>query len=233
MVQPPGNPKSVIIATAADDISRRFSEALRAAGHRTIVVESGQELLDHARKTIGTTDLLLVDLSAPETGTAVMRAFREVEPRVPVVVFSGSVQTAGEVRALAALGINAYVNEHSAAPHILPSLSRELFPDSFNRRTSRRVILDIPVVYRHADTIATAPMLNLGRGGLGIRTLSPVDAGTKVRVTFRLPGSAYDLQASARVAWSDQRTGLGLQFEEMPPPHQSALDEFVDRHVQG
>ena len=233
LVQPAGTPRTVVIATADDDIGERFSAALQGAGHRTIGVRGADELVRQLGEAAGAVDLLLLDLRVDTTERQAVRALRRAAPGVPVVVFSGSVQTAAEVRALAELGIHSYVNEHSAAEHVLPSLSPELFPDSFNRRTSMRVILDIPVVYRFGETIATAPTLNLSKGGLGIRTLTPVDTGTKVRVTFRLPGREQDLEASARVAWSDQRTGMGLQFEEMPTLDQSAVDEFVDRHVRG
>ena len=64
------------------------------------------------------------------------------------------------------LGIAGYINEYSAAQHILPSLAPHLFPDSFNRRSSPRVVLGIPVAYRFGDTITAALTLNLGKGGI-------------------------------------------------------------------
>ncbi len=233
MSQPTGTPKTVVIATADGDIGQRFSAALQDAGHRTIGVRGGDELVRQLDEAAGAIDLLVIDLRVDTADRQAVQALRRAAPGIPVVVFSGSVQAAADVRALAELGIRSYINEHCPAEHILPSLSPELFPDSFNRRTSMRVILDIPVVYRFGETIATAPTLNLSKGGLGIRTLTPVDAGTKVGVTFRLPDSQQDLEAATRVAWSDQRTGMGLQFEEMPSPDQSAVDEFVDGHVHG
>ena len=233
MVQPSGTPRTVVIATADSDIRERFSAALQSAGHRTIGVRGGNQLIRLVGEPGGTIDLLIMDLRVDTTDRQAIRALLRATPGVPVVVFSGSVQKAGEVRALAELGIRSYVNEYSAVEQVLPSLSPELFPDSFNRRTSMRVTLDIPVVYRFGETIATAPTLNLSKGGLGIRTLNTGDAGTKVRVTVRLPGCQQDLEAAARVTWCDQRTGMGLQFEEMPTPDQSAVDEFVDRQVHG
>jgi uncharacterized protein (TIGR02266 family) len=134
------------------------------------------------------------------------------------------------VRELAALGVAGYVNEYSAVQHILPSLAPHLFPDNFNRRGSPRVVLGIPVAYRHGNTIAAALTLNISKGGLGVRTMSPLPAGARLRARFRLPGSKRDIEAEARVAWSDTRAGMGLQFERVPSEDQTAIDEFVDQH---
>ena len=149
---------------------------------------------------------------------------------MPILVFSGTIATADEVRDLAALGVSGYVNEYSAVQHILPSLAPHLFPDNFNRRGSPRVVLGIPVAYRFGNTIAAALTLNLSKGGVAIRTMSPLQGNAKVRVRFRLPGSKRDIEAESRVAWSDRRVGMGLQFEKVEPPDQAAVDEFVDQH---
>jgi uncharacterized protein (TIGR02266 family) len=134
------------------------------------------------------------------------------------------------VRVLASLGVAGYINEYSAVQHILPSLAPHLFPDNFNRRGSPRVVLGIPVAYRWGTTIAAALTLNLSKGGLGVRTMSPLAEGTKVRARFRLPGSKTDVDAESRVAWSDRRVGMGFQFEKVAPEDQKAIDEFVDAH---
>lgn len=231
MIQRSGPPRTIVIATVDNDIVERFSSALQGAGHKTIVVRRSADLISQLAEGGKAIDLLLVDLHVDTPEQQTIRTLRHTAPAIPVVVFSGSIQNAIEVRVLAELGITSYINEYSTAEHALSSLSPELFPDSFNRRTSTRVILDISVVYRFGETIATAPTLNLSKGGLGIRTLTPVETGTKVRVTFRLPDREQDVEASTRVAWSNQRTGMGLQFEEMSTLHQSEIDEFVDRSV--
>jgi uncharacterized protein (TIGR02266 family) len=149
---------------------------------------------------------------------------------LPILVFSGTIATADEVRDLAALGVSGYVNEYSAVQHILPSLAPHLFPDNFNRRGSPRVVLGIPINYRFGNTIAAALTLNISKGGLAIRTMSPLQQDAKLRVRFRLPGSKRDIEAESRVAWSDRRVGMGLQFEKVDPADQAKVDEFVDQH---
>jgi len=112
----------------------------------------------------------------------------------------------------------------------MPSLAPHLFPDSFNRRGSPRVVLGIPVAYRFGNTIATALTLNLGRGGIAIRTTSPLEAGAKLKVRFRMPGSQRDIDAEGRVAWQDRRVGMGIQFDAVDPANQALIDHFVDGH---
>ena len=233
MTQPSPPPKTVIVAVNDRHTRERFTAALEHAGHHAVEVGTHAELLASVQAPLGVADLIVLDLRLGGPGAEAVRAVKAHQSRTSIVILSGSVRDAGEVRELVSLGIDSYVNECCADQHILPSLAPRLFPDSFNRRTSTRVTLDLPVAFRFADTIATAPTLNLSKGGLGVRTMTPLEAGTKVHVRFRLPGSQRDVDAVSRVAWSDHRAGMGLQFEEVGMADQSAVDEFVDQHAVG
>lgn len=91
-------------------------------------------------------------------------------------------------------------------------------------------MLGIPIQYRFGNTIAAALTLNLSHGGIAIRTTSPLDSASTIKVRFRLPGSKRDIDAEGRVAWSDRRVGMGIQFEKVEPPSQTLVDGFVDAH---
>jgi uncharacterized protein (TIGR02266 family) len=225
-------PKTVLIVDDTAFVRDRFSHALQVAGHRAITLQSGAELLARVRADRDQIDLIVLDLRLPRAGGVdLVRAIRKIDEGVlPILVFSGTIASADEVRQLAALGVAGYVNEYSAVQHILPSLAPHLFPDNFNRRGSPRVVLGIPVAYRFGNTIAAALTLNISKGGLGIRTMSPLASGTKLRARFRLPGSKRDIEAESRVAWSDRLSGMGLQFEKVSGEDQGAIDEFVDQH---
>ena len=163
-------------------------------------------------------------------GVSLVRRIRDHAGSLPIIVFSGSIAGADEVRGLAALGVTGYLNEHLDAQQVLPSLAPHLFPDSFNRRRSARVVLAIPVSYRFDNTIGGALTLNISKGGLAIRTMSPLAVSTDVRARFRLPGADREISADSRVVWSDRRVGMGLQFEQVDAGDQTAVDEYVDRH---
>ena len=148
---------------------------------------------------------------------------------VPIPIFSGTIAHAGQVRELSALGVVGYIDEYSSAQNIVRALAPHLFPDSFNRRSSPRVVLGIPIQYRYGNTIAAALTLNLSRGGIAIRTTSPLEAGAGLKVRFRMPG-ARDVDAEGRVAWSDRRLEMGIQFERVDAAAQTVIDDFVDAH---
>ena len=221
--------KTVVIADDTPFVRDRFKAAIEHAGHRAFTVRSAAELLARVRADLPDIDLVVVDLRLPHAGgVELVRSIRKLDGgRLPILVFSGTITGASEVRDLANLGIAGYVNEYSASPQILPSLAPHLFPDNFNRRDSPRVTLGIPVAYRFGDTIAAAVTLNLGRGGLAIRTMSPLEPSARARVRFRLPNSRRDVDADARVAWSDRRVGMGMQFERIDAADQSAVEAFV------
>jgi uncharacterized protein (TIGR02266 family) len=227
-----GATKTVLIADDTAFVRDRFKAALEEAGHRAITVRTATELLARVRADLDRIDLVLLDLRLPHTsGPDLIRALRKIdEGRLPVVVFSGTIASAGEVRDLAALGIAGYVNEYSAGQNVLPSLAPHLFPDSFNRRGSPRVTLGIPISYRFGNTIAAALTLTLSRGGVAIRTTTPLQGDAKVRLRLRLPGGTADMDIDARVAWSDRRVGMGLQFERVSPADQHAINDFIDSH---
>ena len=224
--------KTVVVADDTAFVRDRFRAAIEQAGHKAIVVKSAAELLARVHADLGTIDLIIVDLRLPHApGVDLIRSIRKLdEGRLPVLIFSGTIASADEVRELAALGVAGYVNEYSAVQHILPSLAPHLFPDNFNRRGSPRVVLGIPIQYRFGNTIAAALTLNLSHGGIAIRTTSPLDSGSKIKVRFRMPGSKKDIDAEGRVAWSDRRVGMGLQFEIVDPANQAVIDQFVDAH---
>ncbi len=224
--------KTVVVADDTAFVRDRFRTALENAGHRAVLVKSAVELLARVRADLGHIDLIVLDLRLPNAnGADLVRSIRKMdEGKLPILVFSGTIASADEVRELAALGVAGYVNEYSAVQHILPSLAPHLFPDNFNRRSSPRVVLGIPIQYRFGNTIAAALTLNLSHGGIAIRTTNPLEGGSRVRVRFRMPGSKRDIDAEGKVAWSDRRVGMGIQFDKVDPANQTVIDNFVDAH---
>ena len=223
--------KTVLIADDTAFVRDRFRNAIETAGHRAIVVKAAAELLARVRDDGKTLDLIVLDLRLPHApGVDLVRSLRKLDARVPLLIFSGTIANANEVRELAELGVAGYVNEYSATQHIIPALAPHLFPDNFNRRSSPRVVLGIPIQYRFGNTIAAALTLNLSHGGIAIRTTSPLESGTRLKVRFRMPGSKLDIDAEGRVAWHDRRVGMGIQFESVDPASQTLIDNFVDAH---
>lgn len=223
--------KTVLIADDTAFVRDRFKMALEGAGHRAVTVRTGQELLA-AMRGQERIDLVVLDLRLPHgRGIDLVRSLRQVAPeKPPIVVFSGTIANAAEVRDLSSFGVAGYVNEYTGVGHIMPALAPHLFPEHYNRRSSPRVVLGVPVTYRVGNAISTSLTLNVSHGGVAIRTTNPLDVASVVRLRFRLPGTKKDVDAEARVAWSDRRVGMGLQFTSIDPPAQALIDNYVQTH---
>ena len=118
------------------------------------------------------------------------------------------------MRELAALGVAGYINEYSAVQHILPSIAPHSVPDEFNRRGSPRVVLGIPIAYRVGNTIAAALTLNLSRGGIAIRTTSPLELRPSCAAALPIAGRQARYRRSSHVTWSTT-AWMGLQFDRV------------------
>jgi uncharacterized protein (TIGR02266 family) len=224
--------KTIIVADDTAFVRDRFRAALQSVGHRTTTVADASELLSRVRQEGADIDLVVLDLRLPPLpGAALVRTLRGIKDfQAQIVVFSGTIESAEEVRDLSVLGISGYINEYSAVQHIVPALTPHLFPDQYNRRASPRVVVGISVSYRVGNTISAAFTLNVSRGGLAIRTTNPLDQDTHVRVRFRLPGTPRDVEAEATVVWTDRRFGMGLQFSRIDAATQQSIEDFVRMH---
>ena len=197
-----------------------------------MIVKSVAQLLATVRADFDELHLIVLDLRMPHaSGTDLVKRIRKLDQgKLPILVFSGSVQGVEEVRELAALGVGGYFNEYTAAEHILPSIAPHLFPGNFPKREHPRVVMGIPVSYRVGKTIAAALAMDLSAGGMAIRTKNPPVRGTVLRVKFALPGAKREVEVESVVCWSVQRAGMGMQFTKVKPADQHIIDEFVEAH---
>src|SRR2546430_4518962 len=128
--------KTVIVADDTAFVRDRFRTALENAGHKAVAVKSAAELLARVRADVGHIDLIVLDLRLPHApGVDLVRSIRKLDDgKLAILIFSGTIASADEVRDLAALGVAGYVNEYSAVQHTLPSLAPHLFPDRKSTR---------------------------------------------------------------------------------------------------
>ncbi len=221
--------KTILIAHQTAHIRDRVAAALADARHDYVTADSAEAALSAVGDEARPISLAVVDLGlSPDAGAFVTALKRRTARNMPVVIFAGSVRSGADVPALLAAGVAGYLNEHAATAQLVPALAPHLFPDSFDRRSSARVTLGIPVSYRAGQTIAGALTLNVGKGGIGVRTMSPLAAGSDVQIKFRLPAGTVDIEATGRIAWSNRQVGFGIQFERVAADGQSAIDAFVD-----
>src|SRR5262249_52899413 len=112
--------KTVMIADDTAFVRDRFRAALENAGQRALTVKDAAELRAQLRAGLSQIDLIVLDLRLPDTpGVELVRSIRSIDQgKLPILVFSGTIASAEEVRDLAALGVAGYINEYSAVQHI-------------------------------------------------------------------------------------------------------------------
>ena len=224
--------RSILVADDTAFVRDRFKAAMEAAGHTVTVAGTAPDALSLLRAGGARFDLIVLDLQLPHSnGLELLRAIHATQAsHGPIVVFSGTIASVADVRELGALGVAGYINEYTSAQNILPALAPHLFPDHYRRRTSPRVALGIPVAYRFGNTIATATMVNISHGGLGIRTTNVLGIGTPIKVRFRLPGTRGEVDADGVITWMHKGVGMGAQFIQITGDGQAIIDDFVQAH---
>src|SRR5436309_13127841 len=102
--------KTIVIADDTAFVRDRFRAALEGAGHKAVAVKSAAELLARVRADLDQIDLIVLDLRLPHApGVELVRSIRKLDDgRLPILVFSGTIASAAEVRELAALGVAGY-----------------------------------------------------------------------------------------------------------------------------
>lgn len=223
--------KTVVVADDTEFVRERFRAAIEAAGHRALVARTAAELLSALTRNTPPIDLVVLDLRlADGHGVELLRAVRKHSHDRPVIVFSGTIANAREVKELTDLNVSGYINEYTGTQHIIRALAPHLFPEAYNRRASPRVTLGVSVSYRVQNLISSGLSLNVSTGGVAVRTTNPLEVGATVKLRFRLPKGKQDIEADARVAWADRRVGMGLQFTRISPSDQALVDAFVSAH---
>lgn len=217
--------KIILIAHRDPGVRDRFAAALADARHTFVTAGTAEAAEAAAQDATRPISLAVVDIGLRDDGLAWVRGLRG-DRAWPVLVFAGTVRSVADARGLLEVPVAGYINEHAPAAQILPALAPYLFPASFDRRLSPRVSLSVPVSYRAGQTIATAVTLNLGRGGMAVRTLSPLGSGLLVELRFRVPGKA-EIEVRGRVVWTDSKVGMGVQFERVSAADQRAIDALT------
>jgi CheY-like chemotaxis protein len=211
--------KLILIVHRDRNVRDRFAAALTDARHTYVMSATAAEALAAGDRRDPAVSLALLDLGISDDPVALIGELRRrTHAALPVLVFAGSVRSAADTRALLQAAVAGYISEHAATSQILPALAPHLFPASFDRRLSPRVVLGVPVSYRSGNTIAAATTLNVSRSGLAIRTLTPLAAGAPISVKLRLPGAPAEIERAGRVIWANQRVGMGVQVDEEIDP---------------
>jgi hypothetical protein len=223
----PASTRIVLVAHRTAAIRDRFAVALADARHEAVAADTELAAIGIVQHALTPFHLALVDLGLSREPLAFVQTLRERAARpLPLMIFSGSLRSAAEVPPLAAMNVG-FINDFSATSQIMPALAPQLFPDNFNRRAAPRLSIGIPVTFRTDHLRSGAMTLDLGAGGIAIRTMTPLGKGTSLQLKFRLPNVPGDIETAGRVVWSDQKVGMGIQFEDVASAHARSIAAFI------
>ncbi|MFH2010469.1 MAG: TIGR02266 family protein [bacterium] len=76
--------------------------------------------------------------------------------------------------------------------------------------------------------------MNLGKGGIFLKTLLPLETGTLLRCSFRIPDGEGPIVANAKVVWTrrgaearDAPAGMGIRFINLTKQEQTRLRAYI------
>ena len=116
--------------------------------------------------------------------------------------------------------LSRYKNEAGTTAQALGALS------SYQKRYFR-VNVELPIILRSETSESEASMVNISAGGVAIRSSRTFEHGTKLGVSFLLPGTSTTFEAQARMAWSGPDNLAGLQFVDIHPALEAELYRWL------
>ena len=85
----------------------------------------------------------------------------------------------------------------------------------------------MPVAWLGSDLQFFSRVQTIGMGGLFIATPNPAPVGTKLRLTFQVPGGSVLPEAIVRNVAPGK--GMGVEFTRMEPSERSLLENLMER----
>lgn len=106
---------------------------------------------------------------------------------------------------------------------------------SLERRRAERVPVSIAVEVQDSRGFSIHSSRDLSIGGIFFDRAIPHAVGTKVKLTFRLPGDDSALRCDAEVVNvpNAHEYGMGVRFMGLAAPEQQRLEAFIRRMQMG
>lgn len=101
--------------------------------------------------------------------------------------------------------------------------------DSLERRKAVRLPIVIPIEVRDARGFSLHSSSDLSTGGVYFDRAIPHPVGSKVELSFTLPGTDRALVCAGEVVNvpDAHKYGMGIQFLDLTPEDQAALVDFI------
>ncbi len=221
----------VLVVDDEEEITEVVCEMIRTGGYQAISAPGGDEALEIYRKQ--QVDLVLTDLMMPGmNGWQLLRALKQQDSQLPVVVFTGYAPEQGEAMLLNK-ETDGYLVKPIGNERLQILLKALLIPDNLGRPAEVLVIDD-------DRTTLKLVQRTLNRRGLYVHAFSDVFEGTQhlrshtpdlFLVDLQLPGmSGFELCKAVR---SDRETALMPILVLTSTPSRENVQKAIQLQVNG
>ena len=107
------------------------------------------------------------------------------------------------------------------------------------KRKNPRIETNIEIMFREAGSFIKSYMINVSKGGVFIKTPSPLPIDSPVNLQMQMPDDNETMEIKGCVVWSNPMgeknsfpTGMGIQFVNMKPEHEEKILVFVKKHMK-
>lgn len=103
------------------------------------------------------------------------------------------------------------------------------------RRSTRRVPCNISMRVAGGGGTHTSKTLDISHGGIFLATDESMEIGTRLEMTFQIPGDEHVISAVGKVAWQGGggvdggRAGVGVKFSRIDPKDLKLIVDYVNR----
>jgi len=216
----------VLVVDDDEPMLKLLAEVLSGLGVQPVTMSSSVR----AAKLVETEkfDGIFLDLLMPEMdGFALAAKIRssQLNATVPIAVISGSTDPKARQKA----------HEAGAAFFLYKPFDRKQLALLLNttrgimlqeRRRAKRVAFTGQVGIEDGAAKGSGTASNLSEGGIALTTTMKLESGKKVKLSFRVPGMAEPMSATAQVLGVDGKRVSG-QFSDLKTPDKEAIREYV------
>ncbi len=183
---------------------------------------------EEARRKLSQTkiDAVIVDCDLAGAGELLrkLEPLRQGTDGIPLVLMSGPMHHDQILRSGADFFFAKPVSVEQAV-HTLAAARNQILRGRLRyHRQALQAHVSMVANRKHMD----GELLNVSRGGIGVRTKSILQIGETVQLRFSLPGRKLVVQAQAAVAWRRANGEVGLRFEELTQTSHEELQLWLE-----
>ncbi len=86
--------------------------------------------------------------------------------------------------------------------------------------------------FQHEDCYSLAFSCDLSLCGMFVETSQPLPVGCSLKVRFNLDQMDRVVTTTAHVDYYLKKLGMGILFDDLPPEHRQAIQEYVENHEE-